>query len=137
MSGQLQEQKKETVEVINASEDSVKVLLAKLKRIKAQKDEAVGGLVQDLLDTQEELRQKSASFDQESEKIEAQIKELMPAIAKTIKTEYGAANYRKGSVRTSYDTKALDACLDEYVKTAILPYRKETTVAASVSIEVY
>lgn len=67
---------KEKVEVINASEDSVKVLLAKLKRIKAQKDEAVGGLVQNLMDTQEELRQKSAPFDQESEKIEAEIKAL-------------------------------------------------------------
>ena len=137
MSGQLQENKPEQVEVINASEDSVKVLLAKLKRIKAQKDEAVGGLVQNLLDTQEELRQKSATFDHESEKIEAQIKELMPAIAKTIKTEFGAASFRKGSVRTSYDYKALDACPDEYVKAAILPNRKETTVAPSISIEVY
>ena len=35
-------------------------------------------------------------------------------------------------VKVSWDTKALDAVADDYVKAAILPYRKETQVAPSI-----
>ncbi len=134
---QQKQEEKQEIETVNMSEASVKVLLEKLKRNKAAKDQAVGGLVQNLMDTQEELRQKAAPFDHEAEKLEAEIKELMPAIAHTIKTENGAASYRKGSVRVTYSAKELDAIPNKAVWEYIQPYRKESTVAASTNIEIY
>lgn len=124
-------------EIIHAGAEAIKILLAKLKRIKAERNVAVGSLELQLQELQDELHQKSFGFDHMTEVIEAEIRDLMPEIAKTVKTENGAALYRKGSLRVSYDSKALDACPDEYVKLAILPYRKETPVKPSISIEVY
>ncbi len=140
MSEQQQQQKQESAqstETLNLSESSVKTLLAKLKRIKAQKDQALGGLVQNMMDTQEELRQKSAPFDQEAEKIEAEIKDLMQHVQKTVKTENGAASYRRGSLRVSYDAKQLDAIVNKLVQEHIAPFRIETITASSVSVVVY
>lgn len=126
------------VEVIyTKEEDAVKAMLSKLRNLKIQKDVAIGSLLLQLQELQDEIHVRTLPYDHESEKIEAEITALMPAIAKTIKTENGAANWRKGSVRTSYDYKALDAISDEYVKQAVLPFRKQTEVAASVSVEIY
>jgi len=119
------------------AEADIKNLLAELRKIKAEKDIACGSLIIQLAEIQEELRRAGLPFDWKSEKIEASIKDMLPAVGHTIKTEYGSANFRKGSVRVSYDYKALDACPDEYVKQAILPYRKETLVSSSISIEVF
>ena len=128
---------KEEPEVIYAGEEAIKIMLAKLRKIKVQRDVAVGSIELQLQELKDELHQKSLPFDQMAEVIETEIKDLMPAIARTVKTENGAALYRKGSLRVSYDSKALDACNDEYIKLAILPYRKETSVKPSISIEVY
>lgn len=127
------EEKKQGVEIIyTKEEDAVKALLSKLKRIKVEKDVAIGSLFLHLQELQDEIHVRALPFDHESEKLEAEIIALMSAIARTIKTENGMVSYRKGSVRISYDPKALDACTDEYVKAAILPYRKETQVAPSI-----
>jgi hypothetical protein len=120
-----------------SEEDSVKTLLGKLQKLKIEKDVAIGSLLLNMQELQEEIGTKSAPFDSARFAIEEEIKSLMPSIAKTIKTEYGAANFRRSSVRISYDAKALDACPDEYVKAVILPYRKETPVASLISVEVY
>ena len=130
-------QKKEEPEVIYAGAEAIKILLAKMRKIKVQRDVAVGSIELQLQELKDELHQKSLPFDQMAEVIETEIKDLMPAIARTVKTENGAALYRKGSLRVSYDSKALDACPDEYVRNTILPYRKETSVKPSISIEVY
>jgi len=132
-----QKQEEQEPEIIYAGEETVKVLLAKLRKIKVEKNVAVGSLELQLQELKDEMHQKSLPFDQMTEVIEAEIMDIMPAIAKTVKTENGAALYRKGSLRVSYDSKALDACSDEYVKNTILPFRKETPVKPSVSIEVY
>ena len=124
-------------EVIYAGEEAVKFLLAKMRKIKVQRDVAVGSLELQMQELKDELHQKSLPFDQMTEAIETEVKELMPEIAKTVKTENGAALYRKGSLRVSYDAKALDACNDEHVKFAILPFRKETSVKPSITVEVY
>lgn len=134
---QTEQIEKQETEIIYAGEETVKTLLNKLKKLKLEKDVAVGSLELNLQELKDEIHQKSMPFDQQATAIEAEIKSIMPGIARTIKTEYGAANYRKGSIRVSYDSKALDACIDEYVRNAILPYRKETPVSPSVSIEVY
>jgi len=128
---------KEEPEVIYAGAEAIKILLAKMRKIKVQRDVAVGSIELQLQELKDELHQKSLPFDQMAEVIETEIKDLMPAIARTVKTENGAALYRKGSLRVSYDSKALDACPDEYVRNTILPYRKETSVKPSISIEVY
>ncbi len=125
-------QEKPEVEVINAGEETVKVLLAKLRKLKVEKDVAVGSLLLNLQELQDEIHVKAMPYDHQSEQIAAEIKNLMPAIARTIKTEHGAVSYRKGYTKVSWDTKALDACTDEYVKIAIQPYRKETIVAPSI-----
>ncbi len=132
-----EEKKEQEPEIIYAGEETVKVLLAKLRKIKVEKNVAVGSLELQLQEIQDELHLKSMPFDHTTHAIEEEIKMLMPAIAKTVKTENGAASYRKGSLRISYDSKALDACNDEYVKETILPFRKETPVKPSISIEVY
>ena len=132
-----QEEQEKEPEIIYAGEETVKVLLAKLRRIKLEKDFAVGSLELHLQEIKDDIHSKALPFDQQSEAIETEIRTIMPAIARTLKTENGAALYRKGSLRISYDSKALDACNDEYVKLAILPYRKETSVKPSISIEVY
>ncbi len=123
---------KQEVEVINAGEDAVKVMLAKLRKLKVEKGFALGNLEVQLQEIQDAIHQVCLPFDQQSEVIAAEIKNLMPAIAKTIKTEHGAVSYRKGYTKVSWDTKALDACTDEYVKQVILPFRKVTEVAPSV-----
>jgi len=132
-----QEEQEKEPEIIYAGAEAIKFLLAKLKRIKAERNVAVGSLELQLQELQAELHQKASLFDHMTLVIEKEIKTLMPEIAKTVKTENGAALYRKGSLRISYDAKALDACNDEHVKFAILPYRKETVVKPSVSVEVY
>jgi len=132
-----EKQEERETEIIYAGEETIKVLLAKLRKIKVVRNVAVGSLELQLQEIQDELNQKSLPFDNMMQAIEKEINDLMPAIARTIKTEHGAASYRKGSLRVSYDSKALDACNDEYVKLAILPYRKETPVKPSISIEVY
>jgi len=124
-------------EIIYANEEAVKILLAKMRKIKLERDVIVGSLELQLQELKDELHIMSLPFDQMTEAIEMEIKDLMPEIAKTVKTEHGAALYRKGSLRISYDAKALDACPDEYVRNTILPYRKETPVKPSISIEVY
>jgi len=138
----IETEKKEEVqekepEIIYAGAEAIKFLLAKLKRIKAERNVAVGSLELQLQEIQDELHQKASPFDHMTLVIEEEIKTLMPEIAKTVKTENGAALYRKGSLRVSYDAKALDACNDEHVKFAILPFRKETTVKPSITVEVY
>lgn len=125
-----QEEQEKEPEMIYAGEEAIKIMLAKLKKIKAERNVAVGSL-------ELQLQELQSPFDHMTLVIEAEIKNLMPAIAETIKTENGAALYRKGSLRVSYDAKALDACNDEYVKLAILPYRKETPVKPSISVEIY
>ena len=128
----LVEKEKPEVEIINAGEDAVKILLAKLRKLKVEKDVAIGSLLLNLQELQDEIHVRAMPYDHESEVIAAEIKNLMPAIARTIKTENGAVSYRKGYTKVSWDTKALDACTDEYVKQAILPYRKVTEVAPSI-----
>lgn len=132
------EYEKEAEELIyTKEEDAVKALLSKLKKIKVEKDVAIGSLLLQLQELQDEIHIRALPYDHESEKYEAEITALMPAIARTIKTDAGAANWRKGSVRVSYDYRALDAINDEYVKQVVLPFRKQTEVAANVSVEVY
>lgn len=130
-----------TPEIIDVAElggeNTVKFLLSKLRLVKAARNVELGYLELQLQELQDKIHQNSLPFDIQSETIELEIKRLMPAINKTIKTEHGAALWRKGSTRVSYDTKALDACADEYVRTTILPYRKVTPVSPSMSIEVY
>jgi len=132
-----QEEQEKEPEIIYAGAEAIKILLAKLKKIKAERNVAVGSLELQLQEIQDELHQKTFGFDHMTLVIEAEIRDLMPEIAKTVKTENGAALYRKGSLRVSYDAKALDACNDEHVKFAILPFRKETSVKPSITVEVY
>ena len=120
-----------------SNEQEVKNLLSELQRIKTKKELAVGSLKLQIQDLEEELEQQSRPFDQESKAIEAGIKELMLAVGHTVKTEQGAANWRSGSVRVTYDYKALDAIEDESIQDAICKHRKETTVSPSVTVEVY
>ena len=115
----------------------IKQLIAELRKIKAEKDIACGHLILQLQEVQEELRQAGLPYDHQSEVIEATIKDLMQEVGHTIKTEYGAANWRNGSVRVTYDYKALDAIEDLHIQAAIQQYRKATEVSPSVSVEVY
>ena len=132
-----QEEQEKEPEIIYAGAEAIKILLAKLKKIKAERNVAVGSLELQLQEIQDELHQKTFGFDHMTLVIEAEIRDLMPEIAKTVKTENGAALYRKGSLRVSYDAKALDAITEPYVQGLILPFRKETAVKPSISIEVY
>jgi len=65
---------------------------------------------------------------------EAHIKELMLDIGKTVKNECGTVSFRKGSIRTSWDSKALEGYAagghDE-----ILQFKKETEIKPSVTIK--
>ncbi len=126
------QKEKPQIEVINAGEETVKILLAKLRKLKVEKDVALGSLLLPLQELQDEIHIRALPYDHESEQIVAEIKSIMPAIAKTMKTADGAVSYRKGYTKVSWDTKALDACTDEYVKVQIAPYRKVTDVAPSV-----
>ncbi len=123
---------KQQPEIINASEESVKVLLAKLRKIKIEKDVAIGSDLLHLQELQDEIHTKSLPFDQQHDTVVVEIRSIMPAIAKTMKTADGMVSYRKGYTKVSWDTKALDACTDDYVMRAILPYRKVTEVAPSI-----
>lgn len=131
------EENEEVVETINVSEEIVKTLLAKMKKKKIEKDLEVGSMELQLRDLQEDLHIKSLPFDQAINEMKEEIIKLMPDIARTIKTNDGQAGYRKGSKRISYDAKALDAIKDLDISLAIQPFRKETEVKPSVSIDIY
>lgn len=130
------EQIEKKPEIIYAGEETVKELLARLKKLKVQRDFACGSMELVLQDLQEELRKTSLPFIQQEEVLEEEVKKLMPAIARTIKTENGAALYRKGYSKITYNTDALED-LQGDIKEAILPFRKESQVAPNVRIEVY
>ena len=119
------------------NEQEVKILLSELQRIKTKKELAVGSLKLQIQELEEELEQVSRPFDHQSKVIEDDIKTMMLSIGHTIKTERGAANWRKGSTRVTYDYKALDAISDDIIQDVICQFRKETKVEPSVSIEVY
>lgn len=121
------------------SEELIKLKIQELKQIKTQREEACGSLELQLQEIQEEIRQKSLGFEHQYERIEAEVKTLILGIGRTIKTEHGAVIFTKSSVRTSYDTKALDMlCASrEDIKIAISPFRKETPVNPTPRVEVY
>ena len=62
------------------------------------------------------------------------IKELVIIEGKTVKTEFGTVSFRKGSIRTYWDSKALEGYAagghDE-----ILQFKKETEVKPSITIK--
>lgn len=119
------------------AEADVKKLIADLRKIKTKRDVVCGSLLLQLQELQDELHELALPFDQESEAIEANIKELMQQVEHTIKTEYGAANWRNGSLRVTYDYKGLDAIDDAKIQEVIREYRKETKVSPSVNVEVF
>lgn len=121
-------------EIINAAEESIKVLLAKMQKVKLEKDVAVGSLALNLHEKQEELRQQAAPFDQEMERIAYQIQQLVPSVAKSVKTEFGAVSFRRGYTRASYDTEAMDEFLESHprMKKIFIQFRSETPVKASI-----
>lgn len=121
------------------TEQLIKEKLALLRQNKTAREEACGSIELRLQEIQEELRQAALPFEQQRETIEAEIKTLMLEVAHTIKTIDGAANFRSGGMRVSYDYKALDSlCASrEEIKAAILPFRKETLAKPTISVEVY
>lgn len=121
------------------SEDIIKTQLRVLRELKEQRDAACGSIELQINELHEELRQAALPFEQQRETIEAEIKLLMLGVAHTIKTIDGAATFRNGGMRISYDYKALDSlCASrKEIKAAILPFRKETLAKPSISIELY
>lgn len=72
------EEKKQGVEIIyTKEEDAVKALLSKLKKIKVEKDVAIGSLLLHLQELQDKIHVKALPFDHDAEKIEAEITALM------------------------------------------------------------
>ena len=136
----MQEQiEKEKEEVIYTNpEDAIKAMLAKLKRLKFKRASEIMHLEVKKQDIEDEIRSLTEKIDREIAEIENDIKNITVSdVKRSIKTEYGAAIYRRGSVRASYDKDALDAIQDEKVKEIIKPFRKETETDASVKVEVY
>jgi hypothetical protein len=121
-------------EVINIAEDSIKVLLNQLQKVKIEKDVAVGSLILNLKEQEEELQKQSAPFDQEMSILQRKIMELVPSVAHSVKTESGSVSFRRGYTRASYDTDALDEFLESHqnIKRVIIQFRSETPVKSSV-----
>jgi hypothetical protein len=68
--------------------------------------------------------------------LELQAKDLGLRAERTIKTEHGTITYRSGYLRVSYDNKGLDALVKSPEYEWLQQYRKESSVAASVKVDV-
>lgn len=121
-------------EVINIAEDSIKVLLNELQKVKIEKDIAVGSLLLNLKEQEEEFNKYSEPFDQKMVILQKKIMDLVPSVAHSVKTESGSVSFRKGYIRASYDTDALDQFLELHprIKHVIVQFRSETPVKSSI-----
>lgn len=121
------------------TEQLIKEKLKILKAYKETREAACGSIELQIEDLRAELEEKSKPYDAQMQAIESELKNLILNIAHTIKTEHGAVNFKKGHIRASYDTKALDMlCASRKdINEAISPFRKVTPVSPSVSVEVY
>jgi len=93
--------------------------------------------LQTVMDEISANRKKIADpYHLEQEKIEAEIKELATIMARSFKSDLGEVKFRKGYIRLSYDSKALDKICssDEVIKKAIYPFRKESPIEPSITI---
>jgi hypothetical protein len=89
--------------------------------------------LQDVKDALRIAEENNASLLSEINTLEKEIKADVSEIGKSIATSVANANYRKGYVRTSWDSKKLDGYA--IANPDVLKFRKETVVKPSVSIK--
>lgn len=117
----------------------IKEWLALLKKARDDKNKVCENLEDQIKFLQEELDEKSRPFNNQMATIENEIRTLAIERGESFKCGHGAVSFRKGYPRITYSAKALDSLSksNEAARQLIWPYRTETQVGPSVSIEVF
>jgi hypothetical protein len=117
----------------------LKEWFALLKRMRDDRSKACESLEDQIRLLQEELDAKSRPFDDQITTIESEIKVLAVNRGESFKCNYSAVSFRKGYMKITYSSKALETLTkkDEALKDLLWRYRTATPVAPSTTIEVY
>jgi len=99
-------------------------------------------IVQDCADLdaqiKELMKKRRAIAEPIEEEIEEHKQEVKSEVLKrgsTFKCDYGEAKFRKGYVRTSWDTKKMEGYSADHPE--ILQFKKETQVKPNVTVSIY
>lgn len=117
----------------------LKEWFALLKITKDDRSKVCENLEDQIKFLQEELDEKSRPFNDQMTTIESEIKALAMERGESFKCGHGAVNFRKGYMKITYSSKALEILTkkDEKLKDLLWLHRTATPVAPSVSVEVF
>lgn len=107
--------------------------IEELYRLKEARWNETKDLEAQLKDIEHAIKEKSKPFDAEMIKLEDEIKEDVLDFRKKYEHPLADVTYRKGYIRTSWDTKHLD--IYSLTHPEVKKYRNETNVKPSASIK--
>jgi len=111
-------------------------LLAENSAATAQQAKGIQELQASMQVLQDEVAMINAERNEMLNNLEMQAQELGLRAQRTLKADHGAITFRKGYLRVTYDSKGLEALVKSPEYEWLDQYRKESSVAASVKVEV-
>jgi len=124
-------------------EQEAALVLEQMVRLKRENLVATADLLENLRmhqtmckQDEEAIIEANAERDAALAELEERAKGLGLRAEQTIRTEHGAITFKKGHLRVTYDAKGLDAVAKSPEHGWLRQYRKESSVAPLVKVEV-
>ncbi len=131
-----------TEQMLTIEQEAAQVL-ERMARLKRENEENTTGERLTLKSLDEEIaairgwiNETNAERDTELAELEERAKGLGLRAEQTVKTEHGIIKFRAGYLRVSYDAKSLDAVSKTPEHGWVRQYRRESSVAPSVNVNV-
>jgi hypothetical protein len=106
--------------------------LEQAKQLRIARSQATKELYEQIMQLEKQMEAISAPFEEAYEAIEEEVRQEVLSIEKPFKSDIADISYRKGYIRSSWDSKALTGFAAAHPE--IEQFKKETFVEPSVSI---
>jgi hypothetical protein len=119
-------------------ETTTEYIINKMSLIRGLESKIVDGcaeLDEQIADLMQKRRAIAEPIEEEIENHKTEVKTEVLKRGKTFKCDYGEAKFRKGYVRTSWDTKKMEGYAADHPE--ILQFKKETQVKPNVTVSIY